>query len=66
MGGTLVGSIIGSILSQPFDGMKSRITCGMTPGGLSWVGVIPRMCITSSGLTIGALSFIALDQMYTK
>ena len=57
-----VSSVLGCLISHPFDVLKTRYSTdpkfdlrNIRSASQLWLGLLPRMCITSIGLTIGQL-----------
>ena len=52
---TFLGCSIGSIISQPFDVWKMKTFQSLPIGRPAFTGIIPRLLITSTGITIGSI-----------
>ena len=57
-----IGSTIGTVISQPLDVLKTRYACGIPSKEICWIGCIPRVAMTTVGLTVGQLTLSLLTK----
>lgn len=58
----MIGCSLGSMISQPFDVLKTRFTCNpKTKLHFSMKGLIPRMMITTLGIAVGQIVLLNLN-----
>lgn len=56
-----LGACVGSIISQPFDVLKTRFASNIVDYSLSMKGIRQRLCITTLGLSIGQFVFLLYE-----